>query len=203
MKKKALEMKLQSLTTYTSKVELEQYNTPADIAADILSLAYSLGDIAEKKVVELGCGNGIFAIGAKLLGADEAIGMDIDGGAVEVARENTARMGVKVEFVKSDVKDFRERCDTVLQNPPFGAQKSHKHADMVFLRKAFEIGRVIYSLHLADTEDFVMRSVEMCGGGTTLIKRYKFPIAHTYPFHRKERKNIDVILIRGIKNGGN
>lgn len=194
-------MKLQELKPYSSKAELEQYNTPADIAADILCLAYSLGDIQDKKVVELGCGNGIFAIGAKLLGAKKVVGVDLDSDAVEVAEENTKRLGLEVEFVSSDVADFSEQCDTVVQNPPFGAQKAHKHADLLFIRKAFEIAHVIYSMHLLKTKEFVTRNIGLCKAKVALTKSYKFPIAYTYPFHKKEIKNFDVIMVRGVKDG--
>jgi putative methylase len=200
MKKKTLEMKLQALIPYSGKAELEQYNTPADIAADMLCIAHSFGDLQGRKVVDLGCGNGIFAIGAVLLGADRAVGVEVDSDAVAVAEENTKNLGTDVVLVNSDIKDFSERCDTVLQNPPFGAQRANKHADAAFIGKAFEIARVAYSLHLSKTEDFVLKSFELCGGAVTMTKRYKFPIVHTYPFHRKERLNIEVSMVRGVKD---
>ncbi len=55
----------------------EQYVTPSHIASDILWYAYQKGDIEDKKVVDFGCGNGLFAIGSALLGA-KATGVDID-----------------------------------------------------------------------------------------------------------------------------
>ena len=45
----------------------------------------------ESTVLDLGCGSGILAIGAALLGAREVTGTDIEPVAVEVARENAAR----------------------------------------------------------------------------------------------------------------
>ena len=43
------------------KVDLEQYSTPAPLLQrDFLWNAYSLGDIADKKVMDLGHGTGIF-----------------------------------------------------------------------------------------------------------------------------------------------
>jgi putative methylase len=201
MKKKALEMKLQELQTYTYSAKLEQYGTPTTIAADILHIAYSNGDIEERKVVDLGCGNGIFAIGAKLLGAKEVIGVEVDPNAMRVAESNMERMGVHVDLVESDIGNFSKPCDTVVQNPPFGAQKGQKHADMVFLKKAFEIAPVVYSLHLSKTQDFVMRNIEYCGATVTLTKSYKLLMPHTYPFHRKDRKDFEVTMVRGIKDG--
>ena len=47
-------------------------------------------DLREKKVLDLGFGSGILSIGALLLGAERAVGCDIDPNAVTAARENAA-----------------------------------------------------------------------------------------------------------------
>lgn len=53
-------MALQSIPPHIKpKVELEQYTTPAKIAADLLWNAHALGDIEGLKVVDLACGTGI------------------------------------------------------------------------------------------------------------------------------------------------
>lgn len=41
-----------------------------------------------KTVLDIGCGSGILSIASLLLGADSAVGVDIDAGAVKTAREN-------------------------------------------------------------------------------------------------------------------
>ena len=70
-KKRQLEMVLQDIPYHESpKINLEQYSTPSVIAADVLWNANSIGDIKGMKVVDLGCGTGIFAIGSALLGAE-------------------------------------------------------------------------------------------------------------------------------------
>ncbi|MDX2064816.1 MAG: 50S ribosomal protein L11 methyltransferase [Fimbriimonadaceae bacterium] len=53
---------------------------------------------AGKQIADVGCGSGILAIAAKLLGAARVRAADIDPIAVEVARENAARNGVEIEF---------------------------------------------------------------------------------------------------------
>ncbi|MCL2591446.1 MAG: 50S ribosomal protein L11 methyltransferase [Betaproteobacteria bacterium] len=45
-------------------------------------------------MLDFGCGSGILAIAAARLGAARSLGVDIDGRAVEAARENAARNGV-------------------------------------------------------------------------------------------------------------
>ncbi len=47
-----------------------------------------------KRILDLGCGSGILAIGALLLGCDSAIGCDIDPKAPEVAESNAALNGI-------------------------------------------------------------------------------------------------------------
>lgn len=51
-------------------------------------------DLHGKTVVDFGCGSGILAIAALLLGAERAIGIDIDQQALKASRENAARNGV-------------------------------------------------------------------------------------------------------------
>ena len=85
-KKRQLEMALQSIPPHKSpKIDLEQYSTPSVIAADVLWNAHSIGDLEGMKVVDLGCGTGIFAIGSALMGASESVGVDIDGDAISIA----------------------------------------------------------------------------------------------------------------------
>ena len=199
-KKRHLEMMLQQIPPHKSpKVHLEQYTTPSNIASDILWNAYSLGDIKDKNVVDLGCGTGIFAIGAALLGASEVTGVDIDPEAVEIARIQASKMGIEynMEFVSKDIQDFTGSADTVIQNPPFGAQKAkRKEADRIFMTKSMEIAPVVYSFHILETEPFVERFFNKLGGCLTHKFCYSFPIPRTYHFHEKEKIDIDVIVLR-------
>ncbi|MCQ2963980.1 MAG: 50S ribosomal protein L11 methyltransferase [archaeon] len=86
-KKKHLEMILENVPKHPNpKVELEQYSTPATIAADLLWNAYSIGDIGGKSVIDLGCGCGIFTFGSLLLGAKTSLGIDIDKESIDLAK---------------------------------------------------------------------------------------------------------------------
>ncbi len=199
-KKRHLEMILQRIPSHPApKVELEQYATPADIAADILWNAYSLGDIKDRKVVDLGCGTGIFSIGAALLGAREVIGVDIDSDAIEVAKIQASEMGVDnvTEFILEGVQDLTLNADSVIQNPPFGAQKAGtKNADRIFMKKAIEIAPVVYSFHIKETEEFVEKFFSSLNGSVTYRFYYNFNIPKIYEFHRKEKVNVDVVVLR-------
>jgi len=188
-------MALQKLRPLTSRSpRLEQYPTPADIAADLLWEALAAGDIEGKDVIDLGCGNGILAIGAMLLGANHAVGIDIDPEAIKVAEQAAADTGVKVEFFEADVSTAKGSFDTALMNPPFGAQT--KHADRPFIEKAIQVAHRTYSLHNDGTEAFVEKLVSSLGGVSSPVKRYKFEIPYAFEFHRKATESVSVVLLR-------
>lgn len=198
-KKKHLEMAIQKVPKHPNpKVDLEQYSTPATIAADLLWNAYSLGDIADKKVMDLGFGTGIFAIASKLLGAASAIGVDIDKDSTDLASSYCG----DVDFICSDICDLENDfdVDTIFQNPPFGSQKNAKKgADLKFISKAIELSpKVLYSFHMASTEEFLISYFEKNDLEITHIFRYNFPIPKIYEFHTRESANVEVIVIRAF-----
>lgn len=195
MRRKRLEIALQKLRPLEERsARLEQYQTPATVASDVLWEAFSAGDIHGRSVADLGCGNGIFCIGAKLMGAGRSAGIDVDPGAVKVARENADMLGVEVELSEGDVSSMAGAFDTVLMNPPFGAQT--RHADRAFVEKALFLAPVAYSLHNDGSQEFVGSMVGALGGRSEPIKRYKFEIPYAFEFHRKANETISVVLLR-------
>ena len=183
---------MKQVTDRTPK--LEQYPTPADIAADVLWEAYGSGDIEEKAVADLGCGNGIFSIGAKLLGASRVVGVDVDENAIRTASDNARSLSLDIEYVVDEVSAFEGIFDTTVQNPPFGAQL--RHADRAFVEKAVEISSTVYSLHNEAGLEFVSKMVHSLGAECSIIKRYKFEIPYAFEFHRKAREIISVVLLK-------
>lgn len=59
------------------------------------------------KVLDVGTGTGILAMAAVLLGADEALGIDIDDEAVRVANENIAKNGLegRISIMRGNLMD--------------------------------------------------------------------------------------------------
>ena len=107
-KKRHLEMALEGIPSHPSpRVDLEQYSTPSKIAADLLWNAAALGDIEGLKVADLGCGTGVLALGAALLGAKEVVGVDQDPKAIDVAHHEALKEGLEniTRFIVADV-DF-------------------------------------------------------------------------------------------------
>lgn len=195
MKKKDLEIALQRLGPLETKdAHLEQYATPAVIAADILWDAFGAGDIEGRSVADLGCGNGVFCIGAKLMGASKAFGIDVSPEAVRTARANAQALSVQVDIVEGDISSASGAFDTVIQNPPFGAQR--RHADRPFVEKSLELAPRVYSLHMAETQDFIQKFVKALGGRCEPVKRFKFEIPYAFEFHRKPKETISVVLLR-------
>ena len=72
-------------------------------------------DLKGKYVIDYGCGSGILAIAAALLGAERVIGVDTDPQALEATRANAARNGVEIEaYLPGDCPN--EPCDLLLAN---------------------------------------------------------------------------------------
>ena len=134
MKQRKLEILLEKVRGFEKpNITLEQYPTPALLAAEMLHFAFMKGDL-EGTVYDLGCGTGMLAIGAAVLGAEKVVGFDSDPGALEIARENAEMIGVDVEFECKDIRQVRGHANTVVMNPPFGAQV--KGSDRPFLKTA-------------------------------------------------------------------
>jgi putative methylase len=194
MKKKDLEIALQRVRNFEDPdASLEQYMTPATIASDILFDAYSKGDIAGLKVVDLGCGTGMFSIGSYLMGASQVIGFDISDSALKVANSNKELMNADVEFIRSDILDIDEGADTIFMNPPFGCQ--NRNADRAFLDKAMALSECVYSIHMANTLDFVQEYCRKKGREVVSHKIYGYEIPHTFAFHTKAKKSVDIVVV--------
>jgi len=184
------------------KAYLEQYTIPADLAAEILFTAtYIQDDINGKAVADLGCGTGRLALGTVLLGAAEAMGVDIDNTAVKIAKQNAEKLGLKgkTSWVTGDIDVLRGNFNTVLQNPPFGVQK--RRADRRFLLKALELAPIVYSLHKGGEKNriFIKRFIEGHGGKVTGIFPMKLNIPRMFKFHTKRKYEVQVDLYRIIR----
>jgi putative methylase len=208
------------------KAHLEQYTITPEVAAEILYIAaYTNNDVTDKTILDMGCGTGRLAIGGILLGAKEAVGIDIDKSAVKAARKCAEKLGAKekTHWVAADIAALRGTFDTVLQNPPFGVQK--RKADRRFLEKALEVGKHIYSLHKSSGEKlelvtnsskrksylasatpspFLERFTAEHGGKVTAVYRMLMVIPRIFEFHtkRKHKFFVDLYIIEARKAGG-
>ncbi len=175
-------------------VRKEQYSTAPSVAAEMLHFAHMNGDL-EGVVYDLGCGNGILSIGAKLLGARKVVGVDKDERAIKLAIKNSRRIGVDVEFINCDIREIgNPSADTVVMNPPFGAQRSNRGMDRIFIETALRIADVVYSIHNAGSENFIRKFIYP--NVITHRMRTYFPLKRRFPFHKKDVKLIEVDIYR-------
>lgn len=178
------------------KVRVEQYIMDSEIGAEVLWNALYRGDIKEKVMVDLGCGTGILGIGALLLGAKKVYLVDMDEKVINIAKKNLtivkSECSVDGEsiFLCQDIKNFNEKVDVVLQNPPFGTKQ--KHIDKVFLEKAIELSPVIYSFHKTSTKIFVESFAKDNNFEITACFEFRFPLKQTMNFHRREIHRVEV-----------
>jgi putative methylase len=198
MRLNELERALEGVEGFTiPSPRLEQYMTPASLAARLLYHAFLRGDIGGKRVCDLGCGTGILSIGAAFLGAGSVIGVEADQNALAVARRNAERFDTSITFLSGDISDpilVTEigACDTVVMNPPFGAQKAH--ADRPFVDAGLVLAPVIYGIFNAGSRHFLERYLEGRGVIEEVIGGL-LPVRRSFSFHRKEVREIPVEIM--------
>jgi putative methylase len=180
--------------------EWEQYRTPDEVAAGLLGAAAADGAIEGRRVLDLGCGTGPLAIGAALLGARSVLGVDVDEEAVRVCKAAAQGAGVAA-LVEVEVADLRQwhppagAFDTVVMNPPFGAQAGNRHADRLFLDRAAEAVRpagTVWFLAQVRTERFLEA---YAGGLEARIERvgvWDYPLLAQFGFHEHEARTLRV-----------
>lgn len=117
----------------------------------------------EDMILDVGCGSGILAIAAALLGAKGVLAVDIDPIAVTVSKENVElnHLSAKVRVIEGDLtKGLKERADIVVAN---------LMADLVMILSkdvpAHLKGKNIYisSGILIEKQEQVVAAIEECG----------------------------------------
>ena len=201
MKLKELEWALQEVESFKDpKVGLEQYPTSAHLAARIVYNAeFMFGDIEDKKVLDLGCGPGIFAVASKILGSAYTLGIDIDDDALQIAVQNRDEFELEIDFLQKNIVNLNllgsndggcgeylaGSFDTVLMNPPFGTKPGNKGIDMLFLEKALSLvgnDGAVYSIHKSSTRKHIGKKANSFGANMEVLAEMKFDIGKMYKF---------------------
>lgn len=171
----------------------EQVRTPIEAACELLEAAAARDDLTGRSVVDLGSGTGMLAIGAALLGAGPVTGVEQDPAALGRARVAAQALDVDVAWVTSDVARWHGTADTVLMNPPFGAQRAH--ADRAFWDAAFATARRrVYAFAAADSRTFIERRAVAQAAHIDETRSVVWPFPRTFPHHRKARSELAVDL---------
>ena len=167
--------------------------TPPEAAAELLYEALARGDLQERRVLDLGSGTGRLAIGAALLGASSVVGVERDPEGVRLASENAERVGAVCRWINAPVETCEEHADTVVMNPPFGAQR--KHADAPFWDRAYALAeRSIYAFSLTESRTFIARRAVARGARIEATRPIRWELPATFPHHRKPRVSLSVDL---------
>ena len=189
--RKGLDLLLRSIPGFPDpQRELEQYPTPPEGALELLERARQAGDLAGS-VADLGCGTGRLALGAAFLGA-QVIGVELDKAALAVARGAAVDAGLAVEWRCEPVENWMQRVDTVIMNPPWGAQRPG--ADRPFLQAALETANSIWSIQPAVSDRFLRRYVEQLGGAVAGAWPVALRLERTMPHHTRERETVEGTL---------
>ena len=199
--RRGLARQLAALAGFDSPdASLEQYPTPADLAAHLVHLADLHGDLADRVVLDLGAGTGILALGAAIRDPARVVGIERDWAALAIARRNTHDLAPPVDpdWVQGDATRPPVCADdtTVLMNPPFGAQDGQKHADRAFLEAASRVGSVSYSVHNAGSRGFLNAFVRDAGAALTHAFAAEIPLKRSHPWHETDEEAIEVVVVR-------
>eukprot|EP00003_Mantamonas_plastica_P000451 TRINITY_DN1037_c0_g1_i2.p2 TRINITY_DN1037_c0_g1~~TRINITY_DN1037_c0_g1_i2.p2 ORF type:complete len:308 (+),score=92.48 TRINITY_DN1037_c0_g1_i2:66-926(+) len=110
MKRKELEIALEQVDVFQDpKIHREQYPTGGTLASHMLfDICETYDDIDDKFVLDLGCGCGVLAIGASIMGAGRVIAADIDSEALDIAAQNLVdyELDTDIDLVQFDVVQF-------------------------------------------------------------------------------------------------
>ena len=198
--KKALEIFVSGIPSIPEpKVSLEQYASPPHLVSRLLWIAEMVfGDVVERKVIDLGSGTGRLGLAAAYLGAMYVLMMELDLALARVSWDYAKTMGFggMTDVICGDARlpPLRRAFDTAIQNPPFGVHK--RGADVVFLKAALSLARVVYSVHKAETIDFIVSKVREMGGYAEPLFEEEVLIPSIMNFHFKRRHRVKVVVVR-------
>ena len=209
MKLKNIISDLESIETFSSpKDYLEQYQTPASVAGEMIHYISNNYSLKNYSIADLGCGTGILGIAAALCGCKNVFLFDIDEEALEIAKNNVESLELNdnVQIIQTDVNQLRlcnklnKYFDLVITNPPFGI-RSENGADVEFLKTAsYLCNNTIFSLHKFSTVNFLKKFYNKNGVNDIKSFKIEYNLPKTYKFQKKKEKNIDVVCLEAKIN---
>jgi putative methylase len=121
------------------------------------------------------------------------LGVEVDADAVAVARAASKPWADLVEFRTGSVTSLRRRADTVVMNPPFGAQR--RGADRPFWESAFRLARRrLYAFALADSRTFIVKRAVEAHAYVERTRPVPWELPRRFPHHRQDRVPLPVDL---------
>ena len=207
MKKKEFEIYLsQNYRGFINyNITYEQYDTPINIASNLIFTAQKYRDVENKNIIDLGAGPGILGISSLLMNAKHVSFVELDPIAIYMLEENLKQFNIKQSYkiFQTDASKFKtkRKFDTCIMNPPFGI-KQHKQADKHFLLNACKLATTIYSIHDGTKQnlDFLQNLLMKQKRKITECYYESFTIPNKYKFHTKQRKKKGVLIIRSTSS---
>lgn len=203
MNRKNLEIFLsQNLKDFTDPViSLEQYSTPPRVAANLIQRASELGDILDKRIIDLCAGTGILSIAATLAGGT-VTSIEIDKNAILILNQNLENSDLECEVIQVDALQYqtRKKFDTAILNPPFGIQQK-KVRDIQFIIKAHELAEIAYTIVDGSEKNQIHLPKLLIKSNIEVVEVYleQFPLTKSYPWHKYKRKIHQVMILRTRK----
>jgi len=191
--KSSLAIELSRLDVFDNPNTIEeQYPTDSEVAAEAIWHAFMKGLIKDKIIADFGAGTGILGIGALILEAKKCFFVEKDKDVVKILKRNIEimRLNDRSNVIESDIKDFNEMVDIVIENPPFGTRK--KGADVSFLEKAFSVSNRVISFHKSSTRDYIIAFGRRFGFESIDEIKFLIPLKNTMRFHKKRLVKIGV-----------
>ena len=204
MSQKHLSRTLEKLQDFQKpKIQLEQYKTPSDVAAELLWSLNLRGYIKNKEIIDLGAGTGILGIGALLLGAKKVTFLEKDKDATKTLKENLEVINSEFEIgefeiINEDISKIKGEYDTVIMNPPFGTKT--KRIDTLFLEKAFTQANNVLSIHKTSTKEYIKKTYKENNYEIIEIFDFDYALKKTFEHHTKQTKKIEVSGFFAKKN---
>ena len=185
------------------KLQLEQYATPPHLAARMLWIAaMTFRDLPAELVLDLGAGTGRLGLGSALLGSSFVLLVDVDFEALKRALASARELGVDavVDAVCSDVTrlTLSKKASCTVQNPPFGVHR--KGADVSFLSSALRLSKIVYSVHKAETVEYLLRKCKEEGAEAEALFEETIRLPPTMPHHFKREHRVRVAVLRAVSS---
>ena len=177
---------------------LEQYGTDGETAARWLFSINAEDPFEETDgVIDLGAGNGILGIGALLLGAPNAIFVEIDEEVCKMLQDAIASLdlGGRCRILNGDVRSVNHdeiKRDIVIMNPPWGRQTPR--ADRPFLDTAARCANdSIHLLHGRGAQH-IEQWAETAGWVAKRWMDVDLPMPPIYSHHTKKRSSTEAAM---------
>ncbi len=140
--------------------------------------------------------------------ASVVFSVDSDPNALKTLKYNIGNLELErlifpvcADVERFEITPFLKHQNTKIisiMNPPFGVQKAK--ADRSFLKQAFLLSEVVYSIHLTGlkVQNFLIRFADEYNWKIDDARPFNMTLEKTFDFHTEKKKKIDVTIYKFI-----